>query len=257
VPEIVVDGQKLNYQVHVGAMRPAHPPLLLIHGAGGNLMHWPGQLRRLAHSVVYALDLPGHGQSRGPGRESIEAYAECVEHFANALELPPFVCAGHSMGGAITLELALRTGPRLSGQILVSTGARLPVSAALLDGIHTNFVEATELLSSLAHQDEIDPALKALFLRRLRQTPPEVLEADFVACTLFDRTEELRNIQVPALVMCGSADRLTPLKLSEQLARDLPRARLAIVPDAGHMAMLEPESIPQIVREIREWQACS
>jgi pimeloyl-ACP methyl ester carboxylesterase len=104
-------------------------------------MHWPTQLRRLPGHTVYALDLPGHGQSVGArsktglsgmvgtvgnrpervggarseagpsGRSDIGAYAEVVRGFADALGLPAFVLGGHSMGGAIALECALRQTP--------------------------------------------------------------------------------------------------------------------------------------------------
>ena len=95
-------------------------------------MHWPGELRRLPDHEVYALDLPGHGRSGGPGRTDIGAYAEVVREFADALKLPAFVLGGHSMGGAIALEFALRYGSRLAGLILVGTGARLRVAPEIL-----------------------------------------------------------------------------------------------------------------------------
>ena len=139
MPTIIVTGEKLHYQFRHEIRQADGPPLVLVHGAGGNLMHWPGELRRLPGHTVYALDLPGHGKSGGAGRAEIGAYAEVVRGFAEALGLVPFVLAGHSMGGAIALEFALRYPARLAGLILVGTGARLRVAPEILAGIQDDF----------------------------------------------------------------------------------------------------------------------
>ncbi len=75
--------------------------MVLIHGAGGNLAFWPPQVRRLPGALVYALDLPGHGQSTGPGFDEIGQYAAAVLAFLDTESLPPVLLAGHSMGGAV------------------------------------------------------------------------------------------------------------------------------------------------------------
>ena len=101
-------------------------------------MNWPPQLRRLAGMTVYALDLPGHGNSPGSGLQSIEAYRDSVFAFAEALNLPRSVVAGHSMGGAIALDMALQAPKRLAGLILLGTSDRLPVSKRLMDELETS-----------------------------------------------------------------------------------------------------------------------
>ena len=179
MPTVTVSGEKLHYQIHHGAPRPDGPPLVLVHGAGGNLMHWPGALRRLPGRTVYALDLPGHGKSGGAGRAEIGAYADVVRGFAEALGLVPFVLAGHSMGGAIALEFALRYPARLAGLILVGTGAKLRVAPEILTGILDDFAGTTELLAQWAHGEHVDPNLLRLYTRRLREVNPQILHDDF------------------------------------------------------------------------------
>ncbi|MBP6788450.1 MAG: alpha/beta fold hydrolase, partial [Candidatus Promineofilum sp.] len=76
----------------------AGPALLLLHGAGGSHLVWPGALRRLAGTRVLALDLPGHGRSAPPGRRAIAHYTAAVADFIAAVGLPEVVIAGHSMG---------------------------------------------------------------------------------------------------------------------------------------------------------------
>lgn len=243
MPAIAVQGEKLNYQVHREGPQPAGLPLVLVHGAGGNAMHWPHTLRRLPGHAVYALDLPGHGKSGGQGRAQIGAYAEVVRDFADALQLPAFVVGGHSMGGAIALEIALRYPNRLAGLILVGTGARLRVAPQILAGTLDDFMGTTELLTRWTHGEGADPNLLRLYLRRLREVDPRVLHDDFAACDAFDRIADVAQIGVPTLIICGDADRMTPVKYSQYLAQQIRGAQLVIVPGAGHMVMLEQAAV--------------
>ncbi len=245
---VLIEDDKLSYQLHHGSPRPAGPPLVLIHGAGGNAMHWPAELRRLPGGTVYALDLPGHGKSGGAGRTEVGAYAEVVCAFADALDLPPFVLAGHSMGGAIAMECALRYPNRLAGLILVGTGARLRVAPQILDGILADFAGATELLTAWTHGEATAPNLRRLYLRRLREVDPQVLHGDFAACDAFDRRADVSRITAPTLILCGDADRMTPVKYSQYLHEQIAGSQLTVIPDAGHMVMLEqPAAVAEAV----------
>ncbi len=242
-------GGRLYYRRHEGGDRFA--PLVLVHGAGGNHMHWPAELRRLPETVVYSLDLPGHGKAEGPGRVDIGAYAESIHAFVDALGLPRFVLAGHSMGGAIALEYALRHAPRLAGLVLVATGGRLRVAPELLAGLRMDFAQTTELLAVRTHAADVDPELLRAYVRRLREVAPEVLHADFVACDRFDRLADLHRVNVPTLVLCGEADRMTPVSDSRILAAGIPDAQLDVIPAAGHMVVLERPA--EVAGLLTEW----
>jgi pimeloyl-ACP methyl ester carboxylesterase len=77
-----------------------------------------------------------------------------------------------------------------------------------------------------------------------------VIHDDFVACDNFDVMQQVSQIKLPALVICGEADQLTPMKYSEYLLDQLLQARLVRVPDAGHMVMLEqPERVAETAAE--------
>jgi len=236
-----IDSQdcRLYYSTWQGDARDAHPPLVLIHGAGGTHQHWPPHLRRLSETNVYALDLPGHGHSPGPGQNTIAGYRDRALAWADTLSLPRFVLAGHSMGGAIAQDLALHAQDRLAGLVLVGSGARLRVHPAILQGVQEDFPATAKQLCDWALSETASQKSRRQYLRRLLEVDPGVLLGDFRACDRFDVCEQLGSISVPTLVIGGLSDRLTPPKYSQFLHDHIPDARLLLVENAGHMLMLE------------------
>ena len=174
----------------------ARPPVVLIHGAGGHHLYWPPQVRRLHDQRTFALDLPGHGKSAGTGHQTIEAYADEVAEFIQSIGLSKAVLVGHSMGGAVALELASRNPERVLGLGLIATGARLQVAAEILQTTAdaATFSEAVTLISDLAFAAQTNPRLKVLAAARMRDTRPSVLHGDFLACHALDMTGCLADI---------------------------------------------------------------
>jgi pimeloyl-ACP methyl ester carboxylesterase len=225
-------------------------PLVLIHGAGGSHLHWPPQVRRLHGCRVYALDLPGHGKSSGEGCRSVLDYTRQVIEWLADTGLPPAVFAGHSLGSAIVLTLALEQPELVLGLALLGGAARLRVNPALLANAASpeTFETAVEQVTAWSYAPTTPARLVELATARMAETPPPVLYADFLACQAFDLSARLAELHRPALVLCGEADRMTPPQMSEQLAAKLPNARLVIIPDAGHMVMIEqPGPVAQVL----------
>lgn len=230
----------------------AGPPLVLVHGAGGTSRHWPEELRALPGRRVVALDLPGHGGSPGPSLRSIGTYATRVVEALDALGIASAVVAGHSMGGAIALTIALEAPPRVAGLVLVGTGARLRVSPALLQATAdpVALTAAAGMMADHAFGALAGPELREELARDLLATAPGVAHGDFSACDVFDAMARLGAVRAPTLVVCGAEDRLTPPKYSEFLRDRIPGARLELVPGAGHMVMREA---PELVVGAIEW----
>lgn len=215
------------------------PELVLVHGAGGNRLHWPPELRRFPGHTVYTLDLPGHGRSDGLGYDTIDGYANAVADFLSTLDVERAVIVGHSMGGAIAQRLALESSDLLVGLVLVATGARLRVAPSILQGIRDDFEGAVGIITRFAWSPGTDPDLIELGRQALLETGPAVLEKDFVACDRFDEMGRLGEIRLPTLIIGGTADQLTSVKYAHFLAEHIPSAQSLILEGAGHMVMLE------------------
>jgi pimeloyl-ACP methyl ester carboxylesterase len=238
MPYAELDTGKLFYAQSRGR-GPGAPTLVLLHGAGGSHLHWPAELRRLSGATVYALDLPGHGRSDGPGCDSVVAYVSALIGFLDATTTERAVLVGHSMGGAISQLTALIHPGRVAGLVLVGTGARLRVAPAILEGILDDFDAAIDLVTRFAWAKDAPQELTRRGREMMAQTPPEVIHGDFAACDAFDVLQRLGEIDAPTLVITGTADLLTPHKYGAFLAEHIPNARLVTVEGGGHMMALE------------------
>ena len=233
-----------------GPAPAGRPPLILVHGAGGTYRHWPEEVRALPGRRVIALDLSGHGGSPSPAPGTVAALARSVLGLLDALGLETAVVAGHSMGGAVALTLALEAPPRVAGLVLCGTGARLRVSAAVLQATAdpASLAGAADAMAQWSFGSLAGPALRREFVEGFLANAPGVVHGDFAACDAFDVMARLGEIRAPALVVCGSEDRLTPPKYSEHLRDHIQGARLEVVPGAGHLVMLEaPAAVARAV----------
>jgi pimeloyl-ACP methyl ester carboxylesterase len=214
---------------------------VLIHGAGGDHLSWPPEIRRLAEARVFTLDLPGHGKSEGPGRQSVADYADRVVGFMNAAGLSRAVFIGHALGGAIALTLAIDHPARTAGIGLISTGPRLPIPSSVLENAvnPATFALAVQSLLELMHIPQTAGNLKDRVFKHLSSIRPTLFHGDLRACDQFDVTTRLDAIRALALVVCGTDDQLTPRRFSESLAGQIPDAALQTIDGAGHLVMLE------------------
>jgi pimeloyl-ACP methyl ester carboxylesterase len=233
-----------------GAAGSTGPALVLVHGAGGSHLHWPPALRQLPGRRVIAVDLPGHGTSPGPAPATVEGFARALVGLLEALHLEEVVVVGHSMGGAVALTLALEEPARVAGLVLVGSGAKLRVAPALLEATLDPALaaEAAELVAQWSFGSLAGSAQRALLLETFAACGPGVAHGDFAACDAFDARARLGELRVPTLVLTGAEDRLTPPRFAQFLGEHLAGARVALVPEAGHLVMLEAPAV--VAREV-------
>lgn len=225
--------------------------VLCVHGAGGTHRIWGYQVQGLAGANTYALDLPAHGRSHGEGQDTIAGYSDVILRFLDASDIERAILAGHSMGGAITQWMALHAPERLLGLGLVGTGARLRVLPAILKGLETDFDETVNLIVDYAFSPEADETLKNSGREEWLANRSDVLRGDFLACDRFDVMDRLDEINLPAAIVVGTQDQLTPVKYARYLVDHLPDVRLTLVENAGHMVMLEqPEAVTGALQQL-------
>lgn len=249
---IVVAGTRLRY-VETGS----GPSVILIHGFGASIYSWHRTIEPLAAAGfhVVAYDNKGFGFSDKPAHGYSNAdYARLVLALIDSLRLPDVVLVGHSMGGAIAAETALRGPSRVRGLVLVDAAglgtrgalgvraARGPVIGPVVATLRSRWVTAQVLRSTFADRSKVTAA-------DIDQYYAPVADPDFGRALRgvlrefrFDILRgRLAAIQVPCLVVWGDHDRLIPERLGRELARDLLRSAFIEVPKAGHDV---PEEAP-------------
>lgn len=240
----------IYYHDHSGSRVNLRPPVILLHGAGGNHLYWPAEMRRLPAYRVLAPDLPGHGKSGGRGYQSIQAYGQAITNWMVALEVFSAVFVGHSMGSAIALNMALEHSEHVSGLVLVGAGARLRVSLDLIENTASaaTFQNAVDIITQRAFGPQTPGRLVALAAKRMAETRPSVLHSDFLACNGFDVINRINKVIQPTLVIHGSEDCMTPPRYGQFLVDQIALAQFQIIPGAGHMVMLEqPQMVTRLV----------
>lgn len=232
---------------------PAQPShIVFVHGSGDSAACWQRQIAFLGEERALAVDLPGHGarvHDAGPPEMSIRDYALDVRQQMQSAGLVRPIVAGHSLGGGIVLQLALEWGDELSGIMLIGTGARLRVLPALLESAKNDQTGTLMQVRAQARQPgeasgSSDPA------RELTPLAEGVFYRDLAACNVFDVMADLPRITLPALVVCGEQDVMTPPKYAQYLQTHLPHATLRMIPDAGHDVMrAQPEALNTAIGE--------
>ena len=217
------------------------PPVLLIHGAGGSHLSWPPEIRRMVGYHVFAIDLPGHGKSDAPGEQTILAYTEHVLAWMQAVNLYRAFVIGHSMGGAIALTIAATDPARVAGLGLIGVGIPFDVPPDILENLSNPAMVSTAInqIKSLSFSPDANPRLVDLISKRLVETRASVLRGDFLACSRFNMAGPLEKLELPAILIAGAQDQMIPLRYAQLLAKKIKGAELSVIPEAGHLVMLE------------------
>jgi pimeloyl-ACP methyl ester carboxylesterase len=172
---------------------------------------------------------------------------------AHALMPPgPFAVAGFSLGGYVAFEVCRHVPQRIAGIALIDTGARADTDESrqsrqkTIDSLNSgqaSFGQVTaDLAKRLLHPDHAnDAALLGLLADMARTAGQEgFVRQQTAAMNRPDSRDTLRRLNVPALVLCGEQDQVTPTALSEEMASLLPGdVERVVVPHSGHLSTLE------------------
>ena len=150
----------------------------------------------------------------------------------------PRALVGHSLGGAVALELAIERPELVDGLVVISSSGRLGIPDETLGRAAEDFAGERERLIAGSFADPSAP-----MARRARQAldagGSRALLADYAACRTVALHGRLGAVGVPVLLIVGDDDPFTPLRMSEDLARELPLSQMVVIPGARHMPMAE------------------
>ena len=264
---------------------PDAPPILLIHGLGGSTVNWelvgPALSERF-RTRVSAIDLPGFGRTRSQDqRAGFETHRHIVTTWLRSHG--PAVLAGNSMGGAISVSLAVRhpelvralilvnaAYPRPSGNLdqlartakfatLTLPRAATPIVNARARRLGPDRLVDATLLAVLAEPDRLDGAVRErlVALAGERQHYPEAAGAYAQSGgTLFRyivtrMRRDLDALTTPTMVMHGRRDQLVPVSFARAVARRRPEWKYVEFADCGHAPQLEAPG--RFVETVSTW----
>jgi pimeloyl-ACP methyl ester carboxylesterase len=238
-------------------------PLVLVHGFPLDRSMWHAQLSGLPDTCrLIAPDLRGFGKSEvTEGTVTMAQMADDIAALLDDLAIrEPVVFCGLSMGGYVGWQFALRHGSRLAKLILCDTRSAADSADAVAGRLKTAErvlqegagVVAEGMLPKLfapeTHkiQPEIVAATKQVILRT---APAGIAAALRGMAERPDVTADLAEIDVPALLLCGQHDGISPPEEMRGIAQKLPKGRFLEIKDAGHMSPLEqPAAVNDAIR---------
>lgn len=233
-------------------MSSNEPNLVLIHAFPLDRAMWQPQLAGWSNRLAVAtLDLPGFGGSQLPAQGcSIDQMAYSVASALDQLHIDRAVVGGLSMGGYVALALARRHADRLRGLILADTKAEPDDDAARANrdkvmslvkdqGVGALMDQMLPKLLGPATQANNSALIETVRNIAMRQTVAGVTNAVAALRDRPDARPGLKAIKVPTLIIVGADDVVTPPSLSEEMARQIPNAKLTTIPNAGHLSNME------------------
>lgn len=270
--DATVNGARLYYELLGDEGNPA---LVLLHGGPGvgdcrDQVRDYGALQDEYRLLCY--DARGSGRSDDKPPYTHDQWVADVDELTRQVGIDRFALLGHSYGGIVAQEYALRSQDRLTHLVLVDTAPstveneesiRRALSAGL-PGIEEGWLrklfegrvdsneemhEMWELLLPLYFEGPFDPSL-----------PKEMADQTYfhyethnfafsVNNPSYDIRPRLGEIKIPTLVVCGSKDWITPLSTSKEIAAGIPNSVLEVFEQSGHFPMVEePERFLSVLR---------
>ncbi|MBI4234624.1 MAG: alpha/beta fold hydrolase [Chloroflexi bacterium] len=254
---ISVDG----IRTHVVVAGEAGPPVVLLHGLGASVACWQENIGPLSQRFrVFAIDLPGHGDSDKPS--SIDYTIPRGVHYLLALldtlALPQAAFIGNSMGGLLVLKTALEHPERVSKLVLVDSAGlgrelhwfvrltSVPLLGELLEqptlgGARTMLKNvfydphfATNGLAQELYRTRASPGAKAAVLASVRHGVNLLGVKDSMVLL-----HQLPWLRAPLFLIWGEQDKVFPVAHAYRAKEVVPSARLVAFPRCGHWPMME------------------
>ena len=275
MPTVDIKNHEISYSHNGVSNCISNSTLVLIHGAGGQEIDWPMAWRNAKSQTramgltpsnqgviklfsaglddypIYAVDLPGHGQSDGKSKSSIDEYSIDIIDFLDVMELENVCLVGHSMGAAIALNASLSQHWRISSVVTIGGASKMIVNDSILEGLQNTFEATVDSIvkyswhkqtGAIADSEQMATYFREKAKQRILNAGSGTVHGDFLACSRFDLDGRLREISVPVLVIASDCDRMVPLHVSREMAEKLPNAQFVTLEGCGHFQHIEQTS---------------
>ncbi|HQY88765.1 MAG TPA: alpha/beta hydrolase [Tepidisphaeraceae bacterium] len=264
MPSLALDRSTVHYE-DLGESRAGMPALVLLHGFPLDGRVWMSVADQLKSKTrVIVPDLPGFGRSSVSGSFSIESLADDVETLVARLRAGPFVLAGLSMGGYIALALGRKSGAMLRGLVLTNTKSGADDEAgkakrnsmieivkargtpAIVDLMLPNMLEP----DAAKDKSDVVSQLKSIML----DCPQRTIEIALTAMRdRADYTELLVKLDIPVLVVHGTADAIMPESSARKMSEQTRNGSFVGIEHAGHLSTMEqPQAVADVITKFLE-----
>lgn len=231
----------------------AGPPVLFLHGIGGNRTNWGEQLLACAttnHAIAW--DARGYGRSEDyEGHLNFAHFADDVVRLLDHLAIPLITLVGLSMGGRISQDFYFRYPERVRAMVLCDTfpGTTPTLPPEKMD----EFINLRKgpLIAGKSLREMAEPLARTLIsengkpehFQRLVTSIVALHKESYIktieATTRYNRRVDLSKIAVPVQLIYGAEDKLTPPEIGRKMQQKISGAELAIVDGAGHLVNIE------------------
>jgi pimeloyl-ACP methyl ester carboxylesterase len=245
VSSITTDQGIVHYEVYGRGK-----PVILLHGWLGSWGLWQETMAYLGRYYrTYALDFWGFGES-GKKRETyaVQDFVSLVNQFMEQLGIMHAPLVGHSMGGTVSLSVAIRYPERVSkvvvvGSPIVGSSLAFPLKLAgmrpiafLLFNMMTVFRFGVRMASPIICRDE---RFADMMDRDLSRTTVESFLLSIASLRRTDLRPMLDQIKIPAMGIYGDRDNIVHPKQWQPMQKGIPHAQIERFPLVGHFPMLE------------------
>ncbi|MCB9461577.1 MAG: alpha/beta hydrolase [Anaerolineaceae bacterium] len=227
-------------------------PLVMLHGWGASIdLVWPlaEQFAPLGYQI-YALDLPGFGQSdEPPSAWSVFDYANSVVDYLDHHQLDQIFLFGHSFGGRLSLILGAEHGQRIK-KIVLADSAGIVTTAPLTKRLRLNTYKSIRdglyKIGAKNTADQLRAAYNAKYGSSDLQATSGVMRETFIKVVNQDLQDYAKRVKPSTLLIWGDQDEDTPLSYAQTFEKLIPDAGLVVHKGAGHYSYLD--RLPETVR---------
>lgn len=244
MPIIFIQNEEIFYTRSGNLSSPC--TLLFIHGAASSHSSLAMLEARLTNYNCIMIDLPCHGQSQGNIRKNVESYADFIEAFVFQLQKEQVITQhvtliGCSMGGFISIELAIRKFFPIKGMITLSSGADPGDYSEIIPYITESVPETFDpcpLLRKSFGPNSSEQYINSV-IDYMDLPTNEVCYYDFSTVKHFKKLEQVKEVTIPVLAIIGDHDNIIPPICSIHLLENMPHCDLAVIPASGHTVLLD------------------